>query len=168
MHGSSTMKMGMEEMAMVFFSGTDTPLFSYSWTPSSTGTYAGTCIFLIFLSIILRALYAFKNILESKWAHNALQRQYIRVLDPAPEAGIRKGPTTATTAILTTNGIDEKVQLVSRKSPLLGNAWSRPWRLSVDLPRALLVTVMVGIGYLLYVFTFHIATSALTDVRTAC
>ncbi|KAE9364461.1 hypothetical protein N431DRAFT_496960 [Stipitochalara longipes BDJ] len=50
--------MGMESMAMTFFTSRNTPLYSMSWTPSSTGQYAGTCIFLIAFATIFRALLA--------------------------------------------------------------------------------------------------------------
>jgi copper transporter 1 len=51
-------KMKMGDMAMTFFTSSTTSLYSKSWTPTSTGQYAGTCIFLIFLAAILRALLA--------------------------------------------------------------------------------------------------------------
>jgi hypothetical protein len=45
-------------MAMTFFTSTNTPLYSLSWSPNSTGQYAGTCIFLIAFAAIFRALLA--------------------------------------------------------------------------------------------------------------
>lgn len=53
-----TTMMGMDGMAMTFFTSTMTPLYSMAWTPSSTGSYAGTCIFLIAFAAIFRALLA--------------------------------------------------------------------------------------------------------------
>ncbi|KAF2170464.1 hypothetical protein M409DRAFT_64196 [Zasmidium cellare ATCC 36951] len=47
-------------MAMTFFTATNTPLFSFSWIPDTTGQYAGTCIFLIVLAAIFRALLAMR------------------------------------------------------------------------------------------------------------
>jgi copper transporter 1 len=62
--GTMTM-MEMKMMAMTFFTSTTTPLFSSSWTPTSTGQYAGTCIFLIVFSTIFRALLAVRiNLVE--------------------------------------------------------------------------------------------------------
>jgi hypothetical protein len=43
---------------MTFFTSTSTPLYSASWTPTSAGQYAGTCIFLIAFATIFRALLA--------------------------------------------------------------------------------------------------------------
>ncbi|CAK7217485.1 hypothetical protein SCUCBS95973_003169 [Sporothrix curviconia] len=57
----SSMAMDMSEMSMTFFYSLMTPLFSAAWTPSTTGQYAGTCIFLIVLAVIHRALVAFRS-----------------------------------------------------------------------------------------------------------
>ncbi|CAK7201830.1 hypothetical protein SEUCBS139899_004545 [Sporothrix eucalyptigena] len=57
----SSMMMDMSEMSMTFFYSLMTPLFSSAWTPSTTGQYAGTCIFLILLAVIHRALVAFRS-----------------------------------------------------------------------------------------------------------
>ena len=54
--GKEMMKMG--DMTMTFFTSSTTSLYSTSWTPTSTGQYAGTCIFLIVLAAIFRALLA--------------------------------------------------------------------------------------------------------------
>lgn len=50
--------MGMDSMAMVFFTSSSTPLYSWTWAPDTTGQYAGTCIFLIAFAAIFRALLA--------------------------------------------------------------------------------------------------------------
>ncbi|EME50332.1 hypothetical protein DOTSEDRAFT_120864 [Dothistroma septosporum NZE10] len=52
-------------MMMVFFTATDTPLYSMAWMPKSTGQYAGTCIFLILLAIVFRSLLAVRVNLAS-------------------------------------------------------------------------------------------------------
>lgn len=48
----------MSTMSMTFFTSTSTSLFSASWTPTTPGQYAGTCIFLIALVALFRALVA--------------------------------------------------------------------------------------------------------------
>ncbi|TID25803.1 Ctr copper transporter protein [Venturia nashicola] len=53
-----SMMMGMDSMAMTFFTSSTTPLYSMAWTPKSVGQYAGTCIFLIAFTTIFRALLA--------------------------------------------------------------------------------------------------------------
>ncbi|KAF2005042.1 hypothetical protein P154DRAFT_518618 [Amniculicola lignicola CBS 123094] len=57
---STTSMMGMDTMAMTFFTSTTTPLFSMAWTPNSAGQYAGTCIFLIVLATVFRACLAIR------------------------------------------------------------------------------------------------------------
>lgn len=53
--------MGMNSMAMVFFTSSTTPLYAWAWTPSSLGQYAGTCIFLIAFAAMFRALLALRT-----------------------------------------------------------------------------------------------------------
>lgn len=52
--------MGMDEMAMVFFTSTTTPLWSSGFTPTNAGQYTGVCIFLIAFAAIFRLLLAFR------------------------------------------------------------------------------------------------------------
>ena len=72
-HGSSMM-MGMSDMMMVFFTATDTPLYSAAWTPNSTGTYAATCIFLVALSTLFRGIVAIRCNFLSLWARWSRKR----------------------------------------------------------------------------------------------
>lgn len=129
---------------MVFFSATNTPLYSNMWTPSSAGAYAGTCIFLIILAIVYRGGYTFKDYLEHKWHEAALQRKYVVVADKTPISERVAADTDSKTGILTTNGVEESVRVVQAPA-----RHTQPWRFSVDLPRAALVMVNAGVGYLL-------------------
>lgn len=131
-------------MAATFFGGAGTPLYSANFTPTSTGGYAGACIFLIVLTICYRSLFAFKAVLEKRWLTQAVQRRYVVVADKVPEAERVRDDVDSKTAVLTTNGLDEDVKVVHRPTPA-----TQPWRFSVDLPRALLMTLIVGLGYLL-------------------
>ena len=132
-------------MAMVFVNNHDTPLFSNAWTPSSSGTYAGTCIFLIALAIIGRCLVAFKAIMEQRWTAAHLNRRYVAVTGKTPEAErIDSDPDAKTASLVTPHGVEETVKVVRRvtNEPL-------PWRFSVDLPRALIYLCITGVSYLL-------------------
>ncbi|MCJ1421681.1 hypothetical protein MMC32_008047 [Xylographa parallela] len=60
MSTSSDSMMGMDSMAMAFFTAATTPLYSMAWTPATTGQYAGTCIFLIAFTVIFRGLLAIR------------------------------------------------------------------------------------------------------------
>ena len=53
-------------MAMTFFTSGRTALFADSWTPTSDGQYAGTCVFLIVLAVVFRLLLALRPILEMR------------------------------------------------------------------------------------------------------
>ncbi|XPS72324.1 hypothetical protein M3J09_004489 [Ascochyta lentis] len=139
-------------MAMAFFTATDTPLYSEAWTPKNAGQYAGTCIFLIILAITLRGIITIKSLLEARALEAAAKRRYIVV---AGEKAITEQANDASsmTGILTTNGMQEDVRIVSAPAKLI-----QPWRFSVDLPRAALMMVATGVGYLLMlaVMTFNV------------
>jgi len=145
MDGSSGSDMMMSgDMAMVFFNSRSTPLYSLAWTPSSTGEYAGTCIFLIFLSIIFRSLIAGRHLLEIRWADQAWKRRYITVAENSAFSERLKGDPNASRGVLTASGVEENVAIVHKVSH-----GPQPWRLSVDVPRAFLAMVIAGVGYLL-------------------
>ena len=142
---SSMSGRSMMAMDMVFQSSHNTPLYSSSWYPTSTGAYAGTCIFLIVLAALLRGLYAGKHILERRWHDKALERRYIRVQGTPTEAQrIDADADGSYGTLVTARGKEESVKVVTQRSrPVM------PWRLTVDLPRALYTLLTAGIGYLL-------------------
>ena len=128
-----------------FTDSTTTPLYSSAWQPSSIGAYAGTCLFLILLAAVLRCLIAGKSTLERRWLDKARKRRYIKVEGTQTEADkIDGGSDSEYNTLLSAKGQEERVKVVtSRTAPVL------PWRLSVDLPRALYVTLTAGVAYLL-------------------
>jgi copper transporter 1 len=131
-------------MTMAFFTSTTTPLYSMSWTPQTAGQYAGTCIFLIFLAITLRAIFTAKSFLEMKALEGALKRRYVVVAGEKMVSDQAANDGSSMTGILTTNGVQEDVRIVSAPVKHI-----QPWRFSVDLPRALLMTLATAVGYLL-------------------
>jgi Ctr copper transporter family len=135
----------MAHMEMAFTNSHTTPLYSDSWTPTSEGGYAGTCIFLVILGMTLRLLFAAKALLEQRWATQARNRRYVVIKGRQPEAEkIDQDPDAKEGFLMTAQGIEEKVKVVQASSkPLL------PFRLSVDIPRAFLTTVIAGVAYLL-------------------
>ncbi|KAI8934763.1 hypothetical protein NX059_008451 [Plenodomus lindquistii] len=140
-------------MTMAFFTSTRTPLYSMSWTPQNAGQYAGTCIFLIVLAIVLRAIFTARSFLEMKAMESALKRRYIVVAGEKSIAEQAMNDGSSITGILTTNGVQEDVRVVSAPVKHI-----QPWRFGVDLPRALLTTIAVAVGYLLMlaVMTFNV------------
>ncbi|KAL1895067.1 hypothetical protein Sste5346_005489 [Sporothrix stenoceras] len=145
MDSSSSNSTSMGMMA-VFFTATDTSLYSMNWTPSSTGRYVGTCIFLIMLATLFRGLLAFKARAESRWLDAELERRYVVVPGkPALSQQISQD-SDAKRMILSENGIEEDVMVLKKR-----HTHVRPWRLSVDPLRALLDTLLAGVGYLLMI-----------------
>ncbi|OBT60665.1 hypothetical protein VE03_09879 [Pseudogymnoascus sp. 23342-1-I1] len=139
-HGSST----MTSMVMTFQNDPTTPLFSTAWTPTGTGSYAGTCIFLIVLAVVFRILLALKSRQEARWLDAELHRRYVAV---AGKQGLKETVAAhkdAKSVVLSENGVEEEVLVVQRS----GEA-ARPWRISVDPLRAVVDTVIAGVGYLL-------------------
>ena len=143
MSSSSDASMGMTMMG--FTNSHTTSLYSPSWTPKSEGGYAGTCIFLVLLATTFRGLFAIKAVLEEKWRNQARNRRYVVVRGQGTEASrIDADPDAKTGKLVTANGVEENVKVV--RSDAKG---AIPFRLSVDVPRAFLVMVTFGVGYLL-------------------
>ena len=129
---------------MAFFNSKTTALYAKSWQPSGTTGYAGTCLFLLFLTIAFRSLFAVRRGLENRWMVQALNRRYVVVADRQPVSEQLRTDPDLKSGVLTTNGVEETVKVVHRS--ITG---PQPWRFSVDLPRAALFTLTTGIGYLL-------------------
>lgn len=137
--------MSASMMEMVFFGSNRTPLYSSAWTPSSTASYAGTCIFLVTLALIFRALVAGKHILEHRWLDQQLNRRYVAVQGiPTEEERINADKEGQNMILRSERGMEERVRVVRSHVRTV-----TPWRLSVDFPRAAYVTIMTGVGYLL-------------------
>ena len=139
--------MSTSNMQNTFFTSSSTPLYSSAWHPSSPGTYAATCVFLILLAAIFRGLFAGKHLLERRWLDQTLERKYIKVRGAPTEADkIDASSESKYGTLVTARGVEEHVKVVTNKArPVM------PWRLSVDLPRAAYVTITAGVGYLVYV-----------------
>lgn len=146
--GSSGM---MRAMPMVFTTGESTPLYSTAWTPSSVSSYAGTCIFLIVVAVIARLLLLGRQQLEITWRDRHAHPK--RILSPeksiADEQQSNDGSSTEADqeGVLPARDADQRVRILLHGR---GNGSKTiPWRFSVDLPRACLFTVQVGVSYLL-------------------
>ncbi|KAG5965542.1 hypothetical protein E4U56_001743 [Claviceps arundinis] len=133
-------------MSMVFQTNPSTPLYTSSWTPQSPGAYAGTCLFLIFLAITARLLLAARTLQEARWLDEALQRRYVVAQGQTSlsEMMAHEVPAGAMKMALSANGVEEAVVVVAGRGCEV-----RPWRVSVDPLRAVMDTVIVGVGYLL-------------------
>ena len=142
-HGSSDS--AASSMHSTFFDSSSTPLYAAAWQPSSTRTYAGTCIFLVLLAIIFRLLIAGKYVLERRWLDQALQRRYIHVAGlPTEGEKMDRDQNSEYSTLLSPRGQEERVKVVANVARPV-----TPWRISTDVPRALYTTVIAGVGYLL-------------------
>lgn len=146
-HGSGSSSSHSQTMMSVFHTDMATSLFSTRWTPSNRGTYAATCIFLIALAAIFRALLAFRSWQEQRWLDRERNRRYVVVNGKAPlaEALSRDEKAKHMTMVLSANGVEESVMVVANRSTMQ----KKPWRWSVDPLRAALDTVIAGVGYLM-------------------
>ncbi|CAK7567928.1 MAG: hypothetical protein SEPTF4163_005906 [Sporothrix epigloea] len=137
---------GSSSMMTIFFTASDTPLYSQAWTPTSLGTYAGTCVFCIILATVFRLILAFKARVESRWLDAELERRYV-VVPGKPELAQRVSQDPSSKRMtLSENGIEEDVVVLTKR-----HSDVRPWRMSIDPLRALLDTLVAGIGYLLMI-----------------
>lgn len=109
----------------------------------STDGYAGTCIFLIVLGVILRSLVAVKSVLERRWVDAELNSRY--VVAKTNQNNDIGSDSESSKGILTENGVEKHVMVVRRH---LNGA--RPWRITVDGPRAAIDTLIAGVLYLMY------------------
>ncbi len=82
---------------------------------------------------IFRALFSYRAIQEARWRDVELKRRQVIV------SGKKQDDNGA--------GLGEKDIGAGNR----GKRRSRPWRISTDVPRALLDTVIAGVGYLLSV-----------------
>jgi hypothetical protein len=134
----------MSMLSMGFFTSTTTPLYSATWSPTSTGQYAGTCIFLVILATIFRGLLAMKAWKETAWLDAEFNRRYVTVAGKLPKSERIASDSDSKRMILTENGVEEDVMVVKKRSMGI-----RPWRITTDPLRAAMDTVIAGVGYLL-------------------
>jgi hypothetical protein len=114
------------------------------WTPTNVGEYAGTCVFLIMLATIFRGLLAVKAWKETAWLDAEFNRRYVSVAGKLPKAQRISSSSDCKRMILTENGVEEDVMVVRKRSMGI-----RPWRITTDPVRAVMDTVIAGVGYLL-------------------
>ncbi|EKD14603.1 uncharacterized protein L3040_000127 [Drepanopeziza brunnea f. sp. 'multigermtubi'] len=137
-------KMPASMMSMTFFTSTTTSLYSTTWTPSTPGAYAGTCIFLIILGLVFRCLLAVKQWKETAWMDAEFNRRYVNVAGKLPKSERISQDVDSKRMTLSENGVEEDVMVVKKRGMGV-----RPWRITVDPVRALMDTVIAGVGYLL-------------------
>ncbi|BFZ64168.1 hypothetical protein YB2330_005307 [Saitoella coloradoensis] len=141
-------------MSMTF---TTTPLgtmlWGDAWNPKTPLAYAFTWIFLFGLSIFSRMMFAGKAWAESKWLKTGAVGGSIVVV-ATPGTGITVRETEIVTASEKQDGEARAGSVSSGDTvasfPTSAQAYKLlPWRMSVDVPRALIQFVIAGVQYLL-------------------
>ncbi|KAI1142019.1 hypothetical protein F5Y05DRAFT_369450 [Hypoxylon sp. FL0543] len=135
---SNDMDMGEMDgshMAMTFFSSSTTSLFSQWWTPTSSSEYAGTCVFLIALAVIMRVMLALKPVLEKLLWNTAVGPE--GELIPEDDTGYQKDEMASRSPAM-------------RVYDAVRRRWAI-WRFKTSLSRASFELSLATVGYLLYV-----------------
>lgn len=143
-HGASASASSSMHMVMTFQNTMATALYSNAWTPSSSGEYAGTIIFLIILAIIMRVLVATKAYADARWLDAEFKRRYVVVNGQSSLSEQIAADGESQKLTLTQNGVEEDVMVLQKRRTHV-----RPWRITVDPLRAVLDTFIAGVGYLL-------------------
>lgn len=141
---SSDMSSMMATMMVAFQNDMETTLYSEAWTPNSMGTYAATCIFLIVLAVVLRALFAVKSFQEARWLDQEMKRRYVVVNGRQTMQENLSQEDLKQQMVLSANGVEEQVMVVQKN-----HQHARPWRISVDPIRAVIDTLIAAVGYFL-------------------
>ncbi|KAL3488038.1 Ctr copper transporter family-domain-containing protein [Aspergillus germanicus] len=134
---SSMSSMSMSTMSMTFFTSTKTLLFSNAFSPTTQGQYAGTCIFLIALALILRFMIALRPVLER------------RVWNDGPR-GFAHGAGDSSVVVEEAQAVSEKPGSRSKVTVAqdIRSRWSN-WKVNCAGGRATYEVVVAGVAYLL-------------------
>ena len=99
---------------------------------------------IVFLAILGRCLLAAKAIQERKWLEREMNARFVAVQGKMPMGETISQDSLAKRMVLTENGVEENVMVVQKSGHI-----KRPWRFTVDPVRAVIDTVIAGVGYLL-------------------
>jgi len=81
---------------------------------------------------------------ETAWMDAEFNRRYVTVAGKLPKSERIISDTDSKKMILTENGVEEDVMVVKKRS-----MDTRPWRITVDPVRAVMDTIIAGVGYLM-------------------
>ncbi|GAA5858866.1 hypothetical protein JCM8547_007133 [Rhodosporidiobolus lusitaniae] len=140
------------------------------WTPSTAGSTFGACVGLFFLAVLSRFLAAIKSCVEAGWARS-LRRQKLAPSISAASSQVAlnpNGPPSINVVLPSANSeLDKAVSSgqassqgfftstaiatgsANRGSSAPLQSVEPPFRLAIDLPRALLFGLQAFVGYLL-------------------
>jgi hypothetical protein len=171
---STASAMLMGGMIGTFSTSTRVTLFFSDWTTDTPAKYFGTLIFLFVVTLLNRFLGAWRSQLGHKWANDAVdarrkveqRREYKRALNRAklerPSSEIccdgegddpssERAPLSPYPLGIDMEAGEKKSSGPPKWMAVFGGRWraGNPWRISIDVPRALLEGIRALIGYLL-------------------
>ncbi|ODQ64924.1 hypothetical protein NADFUDRAFT_83068 [Nadsonia fulvescens var. elongata DSM 6958] len=142
-------------MTMVFHASINDPVLTTQFTPSTAGQYAGALIFVIVLAIIFRGLFVVSSRLKSYYLRLETTRKVVVAnmdYDNGSHSNEEEGSDSSDLEVEDNEGEEEKIVSASDIATVKQSyvrVGARPWRLSVDLPLALVQVSIAGVGYLL-------------------
>ncbi|KIN00004.1 hypothetical protein OIDMADRAFT_126242, partial [Oidiodendron maius Zn] len=113
------------------------------WIPVSEGNYSGTCIFLVVLAFIFRALVSLRSVLKRRGLEAGLRSGCTIISERPSEKGTNSDLQSAKSP-LKENVEDENVIVVCWPVKVV-----RPWRFTTGGARAVVDVMTVGVVYLL-------------------
>jgi hypothetical protein len=166
--------MAMGGMVGTFSASTRVTLFFSDWTTDTPAKYFGTLIFLFVVTFLNRFLGAWRSQLGHKWANDAAdarreveqRRKYKRAVNRAKierqsseschdgggsDSSSERAPLSPYPPGLDVETGGKKPSGPPQWMAVFGGRWraGNPWRMNIDVPRALLEGIRALIGYLL-------------------
>jgi len=161
-------------MMGTFSTSTKVTLFFSDWTTDTPAKYFGTLIFLFIVTLLNRFLGAWRSQLGHKWANDAAdarrkvkqRREYKRTFTMAKlerqssdmcydgegeDSSTERAPLSPFPPGTDVEAGEKKRSGTPKWMAVFGGRWraGNPWRVNIDVPRALLEGTRALIGYLL-------------------
>ncbi|KAJ6112306.1 hypothetical protein N7523_008367 [Penicillium sp. IBT 18751x] len=110
------------------------------WATTSSSSYAGTCIFLVILGVILLSLVSSRSMLEKRWSRRELNRRHVLFLNKDSSGLMDKSET-----LLTPNGLEKDIIIIEQPTRA-----RRSWK--TIMLKATMTTLILAILYIQMIF----------------
>lgn len=108
---------------------------SMMWATTSSSSYAGTCIFLVILGVILLFFVSSRSMLEKRWSRRELNRRHVLFLNKESSGLMDKSET-----LLTRNGPEKDIIIIEQPTRA-----RRSWK--TIMLKATMTTLILAILY---------------------
>lgn len=105
------------------------------WATTSSSSYAGTCIFLVILGVILLFFVSSRSMLEKRWSRRELNRRHVLFLNKESSGLMDKSET-----LLTRNGPEKDIIIIEQPTRA-----RRSWK--TIMLKATMTTLILAILY---------------------